>query len=492
MKVSFTNLYQLPNLRNQNFNSRVIEEKSEKPLNSSIKDFIDTFEERFPKNKNSRRNAEKGYTNGDLTIFRTDAGESGQVFMVKSDNSSIPKFVIKESFPLKYKVRDDDDLGGLEHEYDAMCEAAKASDNTQKPIAYVKTENGSSFLLSKYMPNLAPINSKTSPDGSRGVEITPTYMKTALKILEEFDDADIFDPDLTRSNMAVDTSDGTAKALDFQWALLRGTHSKSHNVTFTFAPCEVETCASAFEAGVLADYPIGELKKLTKLNKYDNENIAKAKAEIRETLKDYLKLRGKYAEKLARKYDNDFEAVKAKVFKNPSDDVLDAELLRMSILRNNRLQFLYTDDNIERPRNMLKLVRYSALAKFSAHKLKNFEPQSTPRTKAETEYFEYMREFGAHWDKCTSKWYPETVAFLENVIRGYDKAPGRYFPELFDETKPEKFTLFSVLSNSAIDNGHSILKRKIQNLENNLVDLKEGEYVSSSDISSAADDIYCY
>ena len=476
-----------------NFKSRVVYEISQTPLSSSVKDFIDTFEERFPKQSSGKRSAEKRYSNNGFTVFDIKSGESGIVYMIEPNNGG-RKFVMKESFPLRYKSRYDSDLGGLRHEYNAMVEASSASERAQKPIAYVRTENGSSFLLSEYMSDIVPANFKTASEGKSGLEMGEPYFTTVLEIIDNFDEKDLFDPDMTRDNVSINKNDKTAKILDFQWALLSGTHSKNNNAVFTFARCEAETNCAAFEGGALADYPIGELKELRKqqMNQNFSVSIEEKKKEIRDKLKQYFMIRADYAEKLADRTGNDFERVKAQVYRNPSDDVIDAELLRMSILRNNRLQFLYTDDNIERPRNMMKLIRYSALAKLSAKKLSEFKPQYPFETQEEREYFEYMREFGKSWNNNASNWYPGTVDYLKRVVEGKDRAPGRYFPELLGTTKDEIFTLFQVMESNNVNKEMRNINKKVSELENKIMDIKSGEYVSSYEINSLVRELYSY
>ena len=114
-KISGLNLQK----NSTSFNSRVVYELSQTPLSSSVKDFIDTFEERFPKQASGKRSAEKRYSNNGFTVFDIKSGESGVVYMIEPNNGE-KKFVMKESFPLRYKSRLDSDLGGLKHEYRAM------------------------------------------------------------------------------------------------------------------------------------------------------------------------------------------------------------------------------------------------------------------------------------------------------------------------------------------------------------------------------------
>ena len=152
------------------------------------------------------------------------------------------------------------------------------------------------------------------------------------------------------------------------------------------------------------------------------ENSVKLGNEARKNfLIKYLKERSKYFDK-----DNEFDVVRSKVLKNPSDDVVDVETLRLYTLANNTRQFLYSDNSVEEPHRMVNFVRPLLNANFSAKMLEEFKPKKENLSENEKKYFEYMNKLGKFWHERLKKEASEKLPKFTKIITGKVEAPKCY------------------------------------------------------------------
>ena len=173
------------------------------------------------------------------------------------------------------------------------------------------------------------------------------------------------------------------------------------------------------------DKPNGE-KGLPTLEK-EADDYADKNAKIKETFVEYLKLRSEYFDK-----GNDFDVVRSEVLKNPSDDVVDAETLRFSMLANNTRQFLYSDESVEEPHEMAKFVQPLLIANYTAKMLEEFKPQKENLSENEKKYFEYMNKLGKFWHEKLKKEASEKLPNFAKMINGEIEKSKCYGSEDFD------------------------------------------------------------
>lgn len=411
-------------------------------------------------------------------------GISGDVYSIYEGYSDSPSYVMKE---VKKKKHSDPIYGpgGIMQEFENLKKYG--GKNFQTGIALMKTRDGNFYLVSKFedgeaagIKHLSPTESKFNPIMTKSqIERTPMVpgihglyderyyvsgLFHSLKFMEYLDQQNLFNSDLNIGNILFTEDEQTlfspngrnvAKAycekpilIDLQWLMPM---YKAEDF-FTFAPNEKRTNFASFEAGFVASYLHG-------LNEYNtlNGNIRTGKEVSREFLRSYLQERAKYCDP-----SNRFERLRQAAYQDLTDDVLDAEILRLSILKNHSHQFLYNDGLNETPRDMLKGLRYMARANFSAKMLSEFKPQG-PVSDVQREYFEEMRKLGSFWHGKTQKWYREGLESMQSRIIQYPVDSYQngdeqvYWPKAFGQgvnpedkginsTVPDKTMLSDILS----------------------------------------------
>ena len=155
----------------------------------------------------------------------------------------------------------------------------------------------------------------------------------------------------------------------------------------------------------------------------------------------YLKLRSEYFDK-----DNEFDVVRSEVLKNPSDDVVDVETLRLSILASNTRQFLYSDESVEEPHNMTSFVQPLIIANYSAKMLEEFKPKKENLSENEKKYFEYMNKLGKFWHERLKKEASEKLPNFAKMINGEIEKSKCYGSEDFDPRRLPNLNLITNFS----------------------------------------------
>lgn len=197
------------------------------------------------------------------------------------------------------------------------------------------------------------------------------------------------------------------------------------------APFESQNEFQLYEMKILVPQLLGRRYQL--LN--NGKNISKS--DEKETFVEYLKLRSEYFDK-----DNEFDVVRSEMLKNPSDDVVDAEILRLSMLASNTRQFLYSDESVEEPHRMVNFVRPLLNAKFTAKMLEEFKPKKAQKdmTENEKKYFEYMNKLGKFWHERLKTEASEKLPNFAKIITGKVEAPKCYTKGL--EERHDKRNIF--------------------------------------------------
>ena len=246
------------------------------------------------------------------------------------------------------------------------------------------------------------------------------------------------------------------------------------------------------------DKPNGE-KGLPTLEK-EAQDYANENAKIKETFVEYLKLRSEYFNK-----DNEFDVVRSEVLKDPSEDVVDAETLRLHLLANNTRQFLYSDESVEEPHEMVKFVRPLLIGNSTAKLLEEFKPKKENLSENEKKYFEYMNKLGKFWHEKLKKEASEKLPNFVKIITGEVNAPRCYTKgqeEVYDKryifipNSQQQTKLTDVLSDSMsrlYTRNFKRLRSKITDLEANFMDLKnavdKNDYSAQSDLKSEISDL---
>lgn len=438
----------------------VIWKNASESLISKLAKFIDVFEDygKLSVRNGSSYSSRVDYDNYDATYL--GGGVSGDAYKVSVDGN--PKYVIKEPKP----KRCSEPIwgpGGITHEF-AMLDEFKDDSKFQQGISLMKTRDGNYYMVSEF--------EEGHPVGKNGYSFNPLTregIKDTLNILEGMDSRGVFNSDWNIGNIFYKGDDKYPKMLDLQWAYSMQDAGRYYN----FVPGEKRTNMASYEMGTVASY----MHHL-----YDRTG---SKAETRNFLKTYLLERANHCDT-----SNRFERLRKSVYQNPSEDVLDAEVLRFSMLKNHIHQFLYTDKNNEEPRDMLKMVRYQARANFAAKQLAEFQPQGYA-SGDEREYFSEMRDFGRSWHNKTKNDYKGSIRWMKQLVAKEvyqnDQTGYMYFDDYFGSgvdgdrktyrnAVPDKTKLTDILSDGAkrpFDSSFRRVKDKVISLEGRFIELKQ-------------------
>ena len=279
---------------------------------------------------------------------------------------------------------------------------------TPQAIAYVATETGGKYLVTKPVREILTLN--------RIGKLEPKTMESILKQLYQADINGIQLQNLKNENI-LKAANNKAFLMDFQDA------TKINGGIF-FAPNEASNNMNIFEGQFLVPY----LDKLPK-------------EEARKTLKTYLQLKSKYCEKLADdlkktgKKEKDirplkqakFEKAKAYVYKNPTDEVLDLELMKMHMYNFDFKRASYLDKTVQTPRNILDAVKYAVWSDVMACKLYGYEPERMPKNTETIEYFTDMNTLGSYW-KSQKQGCSNETAQIKDIFRGKTNPTNLLFP----------------------------------------------------------------
>ena len=448
-------------------------------LIEKIAKFIDKFEDY---GKSTVKNGGLYSTNVDSDNYKATylgSGISGYTYKVSVEGSS--KYVIKEPKP----KRCSDPIwgkGGIKHEFE-MLDKYKDDIKFQKGISLMKTSDGNYYLVSAFETG--------QPAGKNGYSLNPLTqegIKDTLNIFDDMDKNGVFNADWNINNIFYKGDKYYPRMLDLQWAY----PLNNADDYFHFVPGEKKTNMAPYEMGAVATY-------MSHL--YDHTG---SKSQARDFLRTYLMERAKHCDTLNR-----LEGIRKAVYENPTEDVLDAEILRLSILKNHIHQFLYTDKRNEEPRDMLKMLSYQARGNFAAKQLRDFQPQR-PYSKTsidEDRYFEQMRDFGKNWYSCTNSWYRGSIDWMTKLVAKdeyqNDKTGYYYFPNLFGTdvgNSSDRTKLADLLSSGAeeqYDRSYSIVSSSVKSLERKFVALKQAadrnsysdEYSLKRDINRLVSDV---
>ncbi len=262
----------------------------------NIKEQVDIFEE----------------TNG-KNAKKLGQGLFAEAYLIKGT-----KCVIKKSKPGKPAAIN----GDFSQEAKALLNIPSGFTHAQRLIGNVETEDENFYLLSTFVDGKIP-------DGDK-IKWNKESLSSILSSLADLDAARVYHGDVSRCNCLI-TEDDEVNLLDFQYCDkfdIKGdeTHrinAEKYKVPYFIAPSN----AQMFEEANLATY-------LTTID----EN------EARELFKTYLSEKSKYHLKRAKEFSKQgarpeiiqYEGLMAKYLKNPSDEMIKLQAMKMQILSTHR------------------------------------------------------------------------------------------------------------------------------------------------------------
>lgn len=383
------------------------------------------------------------------------------------------QFVIKETQKSNSK--------NLENEFEELKKVVDMP-SMQQGVALMKTRDGGTFLISEFQPGVSKGLKKRNVDKKFNV-LTRQNIKDVLSILSQLDKKMLFNPDLNLGNILYEKE--TPTIIDLEWQ----TNMNEADKVFTFAPNEKRTNMLGFENAGLSSY----IKDLYQINEHNGMDYKNNKKSCRDFLKMYFMERAKYCDT-----SNRLEKVRKAVYENPTEDVLDAEILRLSILKNHEKQYGYLDTENCQPKDMLEMVRYQTRANFAAKMLSEFKPQGYV-SEEQREYFEEMRKFGSFWHGKTQEWYKGSINYMKKLVTGEKRQNLDfglfYWPKYFGTgvdsyrnprllTVPDKTKLSDVLSDGAKSKWDKVMEKNeiieyrgrkvlLPSLKNNIIRLED-------------------
>ena len=438
MKVSY--ITPTINNRKTSFTSKVVRDYPRNSASEDIKDMVDKFEE------GQISSSELGHG-----LFASAYKIEGQPIVIKkSYDSEIAKKVNQR----------------FETEGSALGLVPNNITNSQKLISRVETAKGNYYLLSNLVTGNRA-NPSTNP-------WTKRHYNSLMNTLFLLDKANVYHMDLNMGNCLL-TKDGKVNLIDYQWAQrfkLLDENKNIDNPNFV-APSNIQM----FEKASLAKY-LSELAE------------EKGVGAARSNFKDYLKEKSNFEEKRylllksaqRNTYSTDidansairYEELQSKLFKNPSDDIVDIELSKLDVEYAFRQAYYLHDENIDKQRNIIEAVPTYLYAKLA---IKSYYDRISELKKSTTdsdlkEYLDFESKNAMYFQNYFS-WIPDTFNWIFNLTTGKEKGSSNQmsYPKLneFDEIsslqgliRNPKDKKFEIANLSEINNKRSILANSLK------------------------------
>ncbi|MCQ2754007.1 MAG: hypothetical protein MJ231_03050 [bacterium] len=403
------------------FKSKVVYEKSQTPLTSYEKDYIDRFEEGY---------AQDSYLIGE--------GVTAKAYYSPNNNFVIKQHKYNQYVPEKRR----EEMGSLAYENEMLLKIDPNVKTTQRGRAYVETEDGGKFLISSFVDG-KPADRYTNP-------FTEKHIDRLLRNLYRLDKSKIIHSDLSRPNLLLD-QDNNVNIIDYQWADVYNIYEKYSNFALrnSFYPYfESPNNASMFEAAGLAGYvkqmPTSGQEDF--LKKYYVNKIDYIEKNIHR-LEDISK---QHCENLTDTITFDKSRVKA--YGSIDSSILEAEVLKMNILNLHRRQYSCYDENKVEPRNILRTIPLTIRAKECAELLANHQGKYS----CDETYHSYMRKYGEFWLKNMRNWYTASLKWIFKLMAKEECDPAKImFPNKFND-----FSNLDIVSGSNSVNIPRIYKKE--------------------------------
>ncbi len=372
------------------FKSKVVSDYPYNSASAEIKDLVDKFEE-----------------------GQVSSTELGHGLFASAHRIQDKQVVIKKSFDSQIARSVNDKFS---KEASALKLVPDNIQNSQRLLSRVETQKGNYYLLSNLV-NGSKANPKDNP-------WTQKHYNSLMNTLFLLDKAHVYHMDLNTGNCLL-TKEGKVNIIDYQWAQEFSPFRNNKNIDMPdfVIPSNIQM----FEKATLAKY-LCELAD------------EKGPESARQNFKAYLREKANFEERHCvflkneeRRYcntDNDansaikYEELQSRIFKNPSDEILDLELSKLDVQHAFREAYYLHDKNIDKPRNILQAVPtylYTGLAIKSYYNKIN-EIESKDSDKDIQEYLKYEHKNAEYLQNYFS-WIPENFKWLLHVATGKESDP---------------------------------------------------------------------
>lgn len=395
--------FQKPSI--QSFKSKVVWEANNKESSQELKDLIDEFEENPHK------------------FQRLGNGKCSEVYALKPY-----EIIIKR--PYKTKPNFDD----FRQEGEALQKIPTTFSNSQQYITRVRTKNNKHYLVSTFRPGQG-INYEKNP-------LTPEYLRLLMNSLLELDKAHIYHFDLSNNNILL--CDAGANIIDYQWAKTFEPFSARYENSqkgIHFPNEIIPSNIQNYEISGFSSYIYRLNQKYGKDYTRDFiKNYIKAKSRYHEERYDHFKQLAKEqgiylinTPKTPNTHNKEvynplkYEKALEKVYKKPTDDVIDIEIMRTEFLRADKKAFYFNDpNNADEKLNTFNAIPYLANSILAGRnfqfKLDEFA-EKYKDDKYMSRYIEYNKKIVNHALSNFCSWNYSNIEFFKELAQDTFRIP---------------------------------------------------------------------
>lgn len=331
-------------------------------------------------------------------------GAKGKAYKISADDKNV---VIK--------IAKDKENTGMSEEADILDKLPSSIKKTgQNFIAYGLNKDGYEFLVT----NLVEGKNDTVPQNKKQLE------SLILENFIELDKAGILHDDIGEANILINSKKNQANLIDYgyskEYDIFNGKDKRIPDNLM------LNSNLTSFEVGGLGDY----LVKLTQ-----NEKPEEARA----FFKDYLEVKADYhgkrveflkTELIKRNAKTGLDTVKikdcihyentlSKVLKNPSDEIIDLEALRVQLLYSfslaNKQTFFNKPTNAAN--NWMKTLIYARKYKDTIQKkLNNYQKNDDMK-----KYLKFQNQYADFYLKTFNDWGGDTIKWMMDIFSNTGK-----------------------------------------------------------------------
>lgn len=307
-------------------------------------------------------------------------GADGNAYLVKNIDGFADGVVVKVSHTKPIDAEGKMQRVGVEFntELETLSALPSSLTNSQKLVGYIKKADNSCCLVTTLAKG-SKVNPQSNP-------ITPKHLSSILNSFFELDKAGILHRDLKKENWFA-TESGDVNLLDYGEAVkfdVKETKQNSDN--YNFPAFDTPSNLRSFEDTGLYPYLNDlsktkgpqETRKIFTSYLQEKSNFHAKKAEL---LKEQVKAGNTDLKQAAR-----YEALQAKLFKKPTDDLIDLESTKIQMTAS--AEGAYKQEILDKNPLANVTLKFFALINAKRFDLKVKEMQNRPQT---TEMQEYLK-----------------------------------------------------------------------------------------------------
>lgn len=264
----------------------------------------------------------------------------------------------------------------------------KGTKGSQKLVANVVTQKGNSFLITTF------VDGKNAD--AQNNHWKKEHFASILDTLFELDKAGVYHGDINEGNCML-CDDGRVNLLDYQWASKFNYWEKRRNdEVFRFPEFMLPSNAQMLEMANLSYY-------------FANLGQILPKHQVRQTFKEYLQEKSSYclkrAEFIEENYNDmqmaDYEYLQSRFLKNPTDDIIDLQALKLQMFYAYRNSCSVADKNNSLNTNIMSSISYFLNAACCARKFANkaYEMRDSATDRNLIDYLNFEINLGQYWIK---------------------------------------------------------------------------------------------